>query len=234
MKGLAIKIFAGCILATELGLFSSAIATPCEKRVISVDRYETMSDVVQTIAKELNIESDSLDQPLNFQLCVLQHDDRFIIQLAKKPRAAPRSYEAGVTQNEAADIAYIVKTLSNSSLPKIKGAEPSLKKAGDRIDAVHPLQFLLTIFLDEELKVALRNLKGRTWVWSDFLTGLTDTLSEENGKNNILPYLNHFASTLNIDVNAISQFQTNGRWEKFVTTLITIVPRAGNSGRYNQ
>lgn len=204
---------------------------------ICVDHKETLSEIVNYISEELKndtITGERTPETLPINLCVMRYEDRLLVQFAKKMRNGARSYEAGVTSSEAADIGYILKTLSNSSLPKIKGAESSLKKAGDRIDAVHPLQFLLVVFLNEELKVAIRNLKGRAWVWSNFLNGITETLEEENGKNNILPYLQNFAAILNVDVNQLTPFQTNNRWEKFVTTLITIIPRAESADRYHQ
>lgn len=154
-------------------------------------------------------------------------------EISKRARAEPRSYEAGMTPAQAADIGFIVKTLANSSLPKIKSAESSLKKAGDRIDIVHPLQFLLCVFLNEELKVCLRNLQGRAWVWKDFLGGLTDTLAEENTRGNIAPYLSHFAQTLGVNVNELTPIVQTGKWERFVNRLIELVPRASGSDRYN-
>lgn len=154
-------------------------------------------------------------------------------QISKRGRAEARSYGVGVTSAQAGDIGYIVKTLANSSLPKIKSAESSLKKAGDRIDVVHPLQFLLCIFSNEELKVSLRNLQGRTWVWKDFLSGLTDTLAEENARGNIAPYLSDFAQKLQVNVNELVPIVQGGRWERFVNRLIELVPRASGSDRYN-
>lgn len=207
-----------------------------EAHVFTVDPKEPFGDVIMNISKHLSEESNGIgsDPTSQVQMQVLPENYNIIMHLAKKPRSTARSYAAGVTAGEAGDITYIVKTLSNSTLPKIKSAESSLKKAGDRIDHVHPLQFLLCVFTREELKVAVRNLEGRTWVWTDFLKGLTDTLSEENGKNNIQPFLQDFSSKLNIDINILLPLQQGNRWEKFVTTLIAIVPRADGSGRYDQ
>lgn len=154
-------------------------------------------------------------------------------QVSKRARAEARSYETGMTAAQAGDIGYIVKTLANSSLPKIKSAESSLKKAGDRIDIVHPLQFLLCVFTNEELKVSLRNLQGRAWVWKDFLGGLTDTLAEENARGNIAPYLADFAQRLRVNVNDLTPIVQSGKWDRFVNRLIELVPRASGSDRYN-
>jgi len=198
--------------------------------VFSIDSNETFSDVMVNISKHM---SDA-GSAKTVRMKILPENYHITMQLAKKPRPAPRSYAGGLSRKDAEDIAYIVTTLANSSLPKIKSAETSLKKAGDRIDPVHPLQFLLCVFSNEELKVAIRNLQGRSWVWSDFIDGITKTLAEENGKNNIQPYLGEFASKLNVSINILQPLQQSGKWEKFVTTLIDVIPRADGSGRYDQ
>ena len=93
-----------------------------------------------------------------------------------------RDYSAGITEEEANEIVYIIKTMANSNLIKLKSAESSLKKAGDRIDHIHPLYFLSTIFCNEELTVCVRNIKGRLFVWKGFLNGAVNTLIEEDKK----------------------------------------------------
>lgn len=152
---------------------------------------------------------------------------------SKRLKAVSRNYSAGYTAAETADIAYIIRTLANSSLAKIKGAESSLKKAGDRIDHVHPLQFLVCVFTNEELKTCMRNLQGRSWVWKDFLKGLTESLSNENAKDNVIPFAEDFAAKVNVDLNQILPILQTGRWERFVNTLIDVIPRESGGNRYN-
>ena len=200
-----------------------------ESYLFHVDSKESFGKVVESIHYCM---SDDLSS--QYAMEFLSTHEPMIIRLSNKLISAPRSYAQGYTQAEADDIAYIVKTLSNSSLPKIKTSESSLNKAGDRIDHVHPLQFLLCVFNNEEVKVAVRNLVGRSWVWKEFLSGLTDTLAEENGKNNIQPFLNEFAAKLKVDINILLPLQKSGKWDKFVTLLIDSVPRDGNSDRYRQ
>jgi len=153
--------------------------------------------------------------------------------LAKKIRTEARNYAAGISASESTDITYILKTMANSSLPKIKSAETSLKKAGDRIDHVHPFYFLACIFTNEELKVCIRNLQGRAWVWKEFLKGITDSLAEEDAQGNLLPFVEDFSAKLKVDANVILPILKSGRWERFVNTLIDIVPREGGANRYN-
>lgn len=229
-----LKIAVTILTTFQLNLYSHYVVVDDKaagSHVFAVDPNATFNDVITDVANHMSAECAQTNR---LELRILPENYELIMQLAKKPRAGARNYMAGVSPSEASDITFIVKTLANSSLPKIKTAESSLKKAGDRIDHVHPLQFLLSVFLNEELKVAVRNLQGRAWVWDDFRDGITQTLAEENSKNNILPYLQDFAFKIRVDVNILLPLQQAGRWEKFVTTLIDVVPRADGSGRHDQ
>ncbi|HEV8051090.1 MAG TPA: hypothetical protein VGP47_01245 [Parachlamydiaceae bacterium] len=210
-----------------------------ESYVLEVNAEDTFLNVVDSIhafrqnvffADESHLASD---EELNFTVRMISKNVTFVDRLAKKLMALPRSYSAGIKPEECADITYIVKTMANSSLPKIKIAETSLKKAGDRIDHLHPFYFLSCIFTNEELKVCMRNLHGRAWVWKEFLKGIVTSMAEEDGKGNVLPFAADFAKRVKIDVNAIKPLLEAGRWEHFVDTLIEIVPREGGSDRYN-
>lgn len=169
--------------------------------------------------------------PVPFRLLV-SSEGKISAELQRKQTSA-RNYNASLDSSKRDDIAYIVKTLANSSLVKIKKSESSLKKAGDRVDGVHPLQFLACIFGDEELKVSMRNLHGRSWVWKRFLNGLTGSLGEENALGNLLPFASDFAGKVSIDVQRILPSLQSGQWESFINILIKEIPRKGDSGRYN-
>ena len=196
-----------------------------ESYVLHVGKHDTFDEVFESIAKVANVNAS--------EFRVMSASQPLVLKVAKTVRSAPRSFEAGITQANAADITYILRTLANSSLPRIKAEESSLKKAGQRIDDIHPLHFLGYIFSNEELKVCARNIKGRSWVWKGFLNGSVVTLTEEQGKNNVLPHLNEFAARVNIDANLILPSLQAGRWEKFVTTLIDAVPRESGGNRYD-
>lgn len=205
------------------------ISTPIN---ISATEDLTLGELIQiaNLREQLSC-SIILEEPL--ELKVLMADGSELQMICKKLRAEPRVYEDGVSAKEAEDIVYILKSLANMSLAKLKGEESSLKKAGDRIDHVHPLQFLILAFTNEELKVCLRNLEGRSWVWKDFIKGITESLAQEYGRDNLMPYLDDFAAQLKVDTKLLMPNINNGRWEKFVTLLISIIPRAPGSDRYN-
>lgn len=238
----ALRVVIGILVCFPLFLLAEHIVIESERGttyILDVNQEDSFLEVVKAInafnekdLMESEYLAEELEEALSFKVFGIAKN---ILpeQLIKKVRSIPRSYEAGITAAESADIIYILKTLANSSLPKIKSAEASLKKAGERIDHLHPFYFLSCIFTNEELKVCVRNLQGRAWVWKNFLTGTLDSLSEESARNNLLPYVHDFASKVKVDVNIILPIIQAERWERLVNTLIDEVPREGEPNRYN-
>lgn len=146
-----------------------------------------------------------------------------------------RDYNLKISKKEKQDIAFIVTTLGRSSLKKIWDAESSLKKAGDRVDHVHPLRFISCIFSDEELKVGLLQVRERTGLISKkFFNGLYDSLTAEADLDNLrIEYIQDFAANLNIDSNAIVGPIQQRDWKGLIDTLIILLPRSGNPNRYD-
>lgn len=209
-----------------------------EEFLLSVAPDARFSDVMVKISDSL----DAIDceQGDTEQLA----SKKFKIQVTEKSVSASkickklagdqsRIYALLPTPAEVADITYLLRTLANESLVKLKGKESTLKKVGDRVDHVHPFNFLYCVFSNEELKVCIRNIQGRSWVGKSFIDGLTSSLAKENSTGNLLPFAQDFANRLNIDVNIILPTLQAGQWDKFVDVLIKTIPRSGNTSRYD-
>ena len=146
----------------------------------------------------------------------------------------PRPYDMEVSLAEKADVHYIVTTLANKSLIFLAFNRKELEVAGNRIDHLHPLRFLMTVFTDEELKVGIRNIRGKGWVWNSFIGGLRECLTSEAGIGNVREeYIVHFAHTVGIDENMVLPAVRQGDWDTFIDLLITHIPRKGNHDRYD-
>lgn len=167
----------------------------------------------------------------------LQHG--IFLEITKASTSKPteniiRNYSTPVTLLEKQDISYIVNTLGMSSLSKITKAKSSLKKAGNRIDNVHPLRFLLCVFTDEQMKASVHAMEGRSWVWTEFLSGLKKSLEEESQKDNMkMEFITDFASRLGITVDLIYPSISQHQWNQLVSILIDKIPRNSDADRYN-
>lgn len=146
----------------------------------------------------------------------------------------PRNYHAPVTAGERADIHYIVTFLADKSLMTIAKHRSELEEAGDRINHLHPLRFLMTVFTDEKLKVAIRNIRSRGWVWDSFYGGLKESLITEASLQNLKPeQLQHFARTVDVSPSVLDPAIKKDDWDLFIDLLIKHVPRKGDHGRYD-
>lgn len=146
----------------------------------------------------------------------------------------PRNYHIELSREEKADIRFIVTFLANKSLITIGLAKADLEAAGDRIEHIHPLRFLMTVFIDEELKVGIRNIRGRGWVWNHFLGGFKDALTTEMGIDNMKKeFIYDFAQNVKIAPEIIIPSVSNQNWDNFIDLLITHIPRVGDHDRFD-
>ncbi len=203
---------------------------------LSVDEKATLEDVTKkikafanpemnTVLIELPLKEDQWIEPVRWKLKAKRHGQNL---------GFSRDYFAQLHPSEHNDIRFIITFLANKSLISIAGHRGALEEAGDRIDHIHPLRFLLTVFSDEELKVGIRNIRGKGWVWGDFVSGIKESLSTEMYNQNMTDaHVLDFASRLGIKAHLITPAVKAGQWDDFIDILITEIPRKGDFRRYD-
>ncbi len=145
-----------------------------------------------------------------------------------------RDYYDPLTSEDNANIRHIVLSLANKSLISLLANKKHLEDVGDRVDHVHPLKFCLPIFTDEEMKVAIRNVRARGWVWDSFIGGMADSFETERALDNMkVEFLVDFANEVGVDVNLLYPAVQQRKWEAFVDLLIKHVPRRGDYDHYD-
>lgn len=208
-------------------------AAPSQELAFSSDSEDKFVDIVQYFFAG-NSGPCSEHNSLQYMTMEVTVDQNHILVRATKKQSFTRDYNIPVTAAEKADLAYIANTLGQSSLAGIATSKSSLKKAGDRIDHLHPLRFLMTIFTDEELKADISAIRSRGWIWDKFFDGLEGSLREESKKDNIRQeFITDFAHVVGINASLIEPAIQEKKWKEFVDILIDVIPRAGNPGRYN-
>lgn len=145
-----------------------------------------------------------------------------------------RDYYAKLTKEEKKDVNYIITSLAYESLIKLGTLSSSLKKAGDRIEHLHPLLFLKEIFTNEKLKVGVHAIRDRIGlVKNSFMDGIEASLSKEAARGNLLQHTSDFAAKIKIDEQIILPYLQSGKWLEFVNILIDTIPRELDANRYN-
>ncbi|MCH9625114.1 MAG: hypothetical protein S4CHLAM123_02830 [Chlamydiales bacterium] len=226
-----------CIFALVC-LCRSAYASPLTEDEIvylNIDSNQTIQEVQDTL-QEL---SDGSESSLFLEIA---HNKpaRCLVKLKTAHGSQggyigkPRDYFEEVLPSEKADIHFIVTSLANKSLIGIALIKSELEEAGNRIDHLHPLRFLMTVFTDEELKVGIRNIRSCTWVWNHFSGGLKECLSTEANIGNIQDcFVEHFAETVGVDLDYIFLAVQQRNWDVLIDALITHIPREGDQDRYD-
>lgn len=154
--------------------------------------------------------------------------------LTVRAKSSKRDYYAPITKNDKKDIAFIVTTLAWENVTDVWSKESDLRSAGDRIDSVHPLNFLRVIFSDDELIAGISAIKERKvpTLKKKFFKGITSSLKEEANEKNLLPCVEDFANRLDISKTKIYPYLEDGKYDEFIDKLIELKPRKG-ADRHN-
>ena len=229
------------VLSKTVTLINSA-GERAHLEVGASDQFLDVLDMIQSYYNEydygLQASHDSKSQelaaegiPLDIR-CVFEFSHAGITVRSKKP--VWRDYSVSVTKQEKKDMAYIITTLANDNLISVGVSKSSLKKAGDRIDHLHPFRFLITVFADEELKAGIHAIRDRGgWIWEGFIDGLTGSIEQEAAGGNLLQFTTDFAKKVKIQPSLIQPSLEKGKWSEFVDVLIDKIPREIDPNRYD-
>lgn len=222
------------LLLASIAAFSNPF--PTEMTLNTTDG----STFILPVESELSLQSllDSISQYENseheVQICMNFSGTKITANTTATVKGQKRNYWKPLTEQEKQDVAYILRTLANQTLIKINSSKSSLKKAGDRIEQIHPLRFLTYVFSNDELIVCMRNLQGRSWVWSEFFDGVVDSLKNEYALGNILDeHIQELAKQAKINASSLHPAIQSQNWGSLINTLISVVPRQGDANRYD-
>jgi len=146
-----------------------------------------------------------------------------------------REYWREVTSKEKEDIRYILTTLATNGWVDLMNKQSALEKVGDRIDHLHPLRFLMTVFTDEELKGCVHAIRDRNRIWKEFFGPMTKTMDGESDRNNMKKeFVQDFAKKVRVDAHLLIPQVQSRQWNELMDTLLKQLPRQGNPERYGQ
>ncbi len=223
------SVLVGCLLSQSLmGEYVSIENEKNETIQIGIDSDDKFLDVIQSIESFLQADSQShlaLEWNLKISTSGL---------VARAKQETKRDYHTLPTKTQKEDIAYIVSILAWDNPVSVWKKESDLKRAGDRINHIHPLRFLETIFRDEKLIAGMEGINGRKVpkLKSEFRKGLTDSLREEGERDNLLLFVDDFATNIGINKKSITLLLEKKQFNEFIDTLIELKPRK-NKDHYN-
>lgn len=174
----------------------------------------------------------SLESDTKGIICFNLFGTKFVAK-TKSANTSPRNYYKPLTQKEEETVHELLTTLAYQNLIKIGTKRSSLTKTGDQIENLHPLKFLQYVFSNDELIVAIRNIKNRM-IWSEFIGPILESLQKEASIGNITSdQIHDLAMRIKLDVNLIQGPINAQNWNALVDTLIVQVRRSNDAKRYD-
>lgn len=244
------KLFTSIFFSVFIfSFFSQGIAQEGDFQ-IDISSEKSLKEIQQELAEQFN-DGDSKKLFIAFDLdnITTQESDTNLTKAhlvwdkhaAKKHgqyMGYPRNYVSQLNAQEQGDIRYIITFLANNHILKIAAHRNELETIGERIDHVHPLNFLGYAFSNEELKICFRNIRSKGWIWGDFIGGIKESLMSESKVENIKDgHIRDFSKKVSCDCNSIYPLVypaiQNRNWDEFIDILITKIPRSGDYDRYD-
>ena len=195
---------------------------------LEIQPEDSFEGVIKTMRSlEINDSSKDLFVSLNIQNNRIEAKTKVVTN-------APRDYFKPLSSKDKENITYLLTTLGYQSILKISSKRSSLEKVGDQIETIHPLQFFKFVFSNDELIVAMRNIKSRAWIWKDFIGRILESLNMEMTSGNLTEsQIQDFLSAVKIDPSLVHTPIQSREWHAFVDNLILHVPRNNDSNRYD-
>jgi len=142
--------------------------------------------------------------------------------------AAPEARDFNyLTEDNKADIGYIIKSLGSKSLVSIGFAKSKLRKAGGRVNSVHPFRYILHILSDNELTFNLCALRERGWIWDGYLhgesgdDGFLDSLQQEYEAGGIhAQHVRELAQVIGVNYEYLQQITDTCHWERMMQLIM--------------
>ena len=105
---------------------------------------------------------------------------------------------------------------------KLGFKKKDLEKKGRKINHVHPIRFLGTVFSDPYLKGCMKDIRESYFKWHGFVDGYSVRMEEEHDKGNLLPYVNSFCQIVNGNPDQVRAFIMKRDWEGLMRYLVRL------------
>lgn len=196
---------------------------------LDIQPQVSFQEVIETLQKLENPEiADGLYISMNVQ------KSRIEARTKTNQSATPRNYYSSLTEKDKENITHLLTSLANQSIIKIAFKRSALTKVGDQVEHVHPMAFLRFVFTNDELIVAMRNIRDKSLLWDDFVERILDSLDTEMSLGNLTQdQIYDLAVAVKVDLALIDSPIQVHDWRRLIDNLIQNVQRSGNTKRYD-
>ncbi len=129
-------------------------------------------------------------------------------------------HQLEISQTDKKLISYIISSMAEKNMFQLGLQKKSLEKRGKQIEHVHPLKFLSFLFSQPHLRQAMQEIRTNYFKWNGFMDGLSKKLDSEANAQDLLPYVEGFATSLNVDSRRVAYYLEKKDWEALVVFLM--------------
>ncbi len=133
-----------------------------------------------------------------------------------------------ITEAEAQVIYKIIDTVGNNGYGTLLLKRGELRDLGNKVQHIHPLRFLGTLFTNPDLKKCMVEVQSKNLKWRGFMDGDHPTpgfvakCEREYARNNFEPYILSFCQAVKAHPDQVRALIEKREWEKLVQYLILL------------
>jgi hypothetical protein len=155
--------------------------------------------------------------------------DNVVLDLDKNNLNKENAYsQLPITDEEANMIYRIIDTLGTKKWWQLAFVQGELKDLGNKVQHIHPLRFLGTLFTDSHLKLCMRDIVESSVKWKGFMKGDGATpgfiakCEKEFARDNFESYILSFCQAVKAHPDQVRTLVRNKEWENLVVYLINL------------
>ena len=124
-----------------------------------------------------------------------------------------------LNSNEQYAISEIISAMGEKNVGLLLLDGFRLKRLGDSIQHVPPLQLLGFVMTNSYLKSCLKKISKSSFKWSSFIDGFGGNMEKEFFQGKLLPQLEVFAKLVGGSQDQLEGYVYQQEWEEFVKCL---------------
>ena len=175
------------------------------------------------LAKEFPQPNETIEAKAKKDLSNYQSDG-FVFDLDDEALETDLYTTLLISEAEVQMVYELIDIMATNNLAKLLVRKSEMEKRGKRINHIHPMRFLGTIFSNLHLKKCMADVMDSFFKWDGFMSGLAPRLEEEHQKDNLLPYIAGFCQAVKANPDQVRFYIQKKKWEELVTYLVKLAP----------
>lgn len=129
-------------------------------------------------------------------------------------------FNLSLNSNDQYAITEIINAMGEKNIAGLLFDSFRLRRLGDSIQHVPPLQFLGFVLTNPHLKDCLKKISKSSFKWTPFIDGFGGNMEKEFLQGKLLPQLQGFSMLIGGSLDQLEGYVYQQEWDKFVKCLL--------------